>query len=125
MYDNLLLFTPLLNLIFLFQAYNCLDETTNCFDILSTYNTRVLVVLSLVFWFLYYFLWGTLYLHVFRFGTINKTLIVELIICIGILTYISLFPCKKLSLKRWLIINISITGTITSCITQYHEVRSV
>lgn len=114
--------SALFNLIFLLQAYNCLDETTTCFDILATYNVRVLVVLSLLFWFLYYILWGTLYLQVYRYGTINKTLTVEFVFTFALLTYISLYPCKKLTLKRWLIINILITGTCTSCVTLFQEV---
>lgn len=95
----------------LFQAYNSIDEERTCISIFYTYNTRVLVILTLIFWALYDFLWSFLYLTTY---SNHSQFFLET------LGFFSLFGCLTLSqlnrfkLKHLLLINVTLMGISTA-----------
>ncbi|XP_045536055.1 solute carrier family 22 member 4-like [Papilio machaon] len=95
------------------KAYNCLDENRTCISIFYTYNSRIIVIFSLIFWTLYNFLWSFLYVKTCSDG---QMVYMDVLVFFGILECITLLLLKRFKLKHLLLINVTIMGTLTTCI---------
>lgn len=49
-----------------FQAYECLDESYTCINLITTHNVIIMTLAVLLFWAFYFFLWGSLYLRIYQ-----------------------------------------------------------
>lgn len=96
-----------------FQAYHCLDESRTCMGVLSTYNIRVIVFASLLFWCLYYFQWS--YLYVKLYGEENVEILLLKIFCFSsFLGSLVIFLATKFLLRHLLLVNVLVTGAFTA-----------
>ncbi|XP_013173282.1 PREDICTED: solute carrier family 22 member 4-like [Papilio xuthus] len=102
------------------KAYNCLDENRTCINIFYTYNSRIIVIFSLIFWTLYNFLWSYLYV---KTCTDDRMLYIEVLVFFGILECITLLLLKKFKLKHILLINVTIMGTLTTGILIFNRLQ--
>ncbi|XP_026734149.1 solute carrier family 22 member 5-like isoform X2 [Trichoplusia ni] len=98
------------------RAYDCLDETTTCVGMLSTYNIRMIFLLSALFWILYYFLWSQIYVRMYSEEDINY-LLLEVFCIVSVFGCLTKFTSAKLTLRYLLLVHIVITGLFTAGVT--------
>ncbi|XP_049872892.1 solute carrier family 22 member 1-like [Pectinophora gossypiella] len=91
------------------RAYNCLDETMTCLRIFSIHNVRVVVVVSLTFWSLFYFLWATLYMKIFSNG-VGISMLLKIFGFLALLFCAFVFLSSRIILQRFLMISLMLTG---------------
>ncbi|XP_022828294.1 solute carrier family 22 member 13-like [Spodoptera litura] len=95
------------------RAYDTLDETNTCIKMLSTYNVRVLFLVCISFWMLYYFIWSSVYVRLYSNQDVEYSLL-RILCFVTVLGCLTKYSSAKLMLRYLLMIHILITGVCTA-----------
>ncbi|KAG6453431.1 hypothetical protein O3G_MSEX008152 [Manduca sexta] len=94
------------------RVYNSIDESATCVGVLSTHNTRVIVLVICVFWLLYYFSWSSLYVRVYSEKNTSQ-LLIKTFCFIGTLGCLTAILSAKLTLRCLLLGHVLVAGVCT------------
>ncbi|XP_041979701.1 solute carrier family 22 member 13-like [Aricia agestis] len=89
------------------EAYIVLDEIRDCMKLCTKYNVRSLVIVTIAFWCLYYFIWNSLYIRVF-YDKKDRNIILKVLCLVLGMMCLNISLMKKLNLRKLLVMNLVI-----------------
>ncbi|XP_013190463.2 solute carrier family 22 member 7 [Amyelois transitella] len=91
------------------RAYSCIDEPRVCLGLLNTYNIRITIFISLLFWALYYFQWSYLYVRLYS-DILEEQLLLKIFSFALLFGGLVMLLARKMILRHLLLISVLITG---------------